>query len=471
MRSRKLKRSLFLIPSVVISIAFAMVFAAFNAASHRYLEDITNKAISEEFAVFDYFYHRQDFGYRYESEDEAFVISTYNIILDKSLEVLYPHRPWYSKQEKKRTFAIKRYLDQHPLLLQESKPFKVYTEKDIYYIKLKKYEGAYEDYIFTKASEEKSEIYYLAVYTNITALQNFIDLLNEILILLMLGSGALSLAAFFSMAKKINYSLDRLKSYIIGVGERKELSDLEPLAYEEFNDLSNTVKKMSHMIRRAEESQKQFFQNASHELRTPLMSIQGYAEGISTGVLKDEKRASEIIIKESKKMSLLVTDILLLSKLEKNDTEDLYEEIDMKELLYDCTWSIKGAADQRNLVFEHHFEENWMAAYGDEELLKSAIGNILSNALRYAESKILISCKKETNQIEIRISDDGAGISEKDLPHIFDRFYKGEGGNTGIGLSIAKDIIERHKGVIEVENIGGASFVIRLPEYKGKHSC
>ncbi|MDO4788500.1 MAG: HAMP domain-containing sensor histidine kinase [Johnsonella sp.] len=470
MRSRKLKRSLFLIPSIIICIAFAMVIGVFNAASHRYLEKITNKAISDEFAVFDHFYHQQykDSGYRYEREDEEFIIPTYNVVLDENHEILYPHQPWYSEQEKERTLAIKAHLDKYPLLLRENTAFKVDTPKDTYYTKLKKYEGIYEDYIFIEAPEEESRTYYLVVYTNITALQNFIDLLNEMLILLMLGSGILSLAAFFGMAKKINHSLDRLKSYIIGVGERKELSDLERLSYEEFNDLADTVKKMSQMIERAEESQKQFFQNASHELRTPLMSIQGYAEGISTGVLKDQKKASEIIIRESQKMSLLVSDILLLSRIEKNDFEEHYEEIDMKELLYECTWSVKSIADRRELVFEHDFDEAWMAVYGDEELLKSALGNIISNALRYAEKRILLSCKKEGDRIRIRISDDGPGIAENDLPNIFARFYKGEGGNTGIGLSIAKDIIKKHGGEIEAENANGARFTIWLPEYQRK---
>ena len=353
-------------------------------------------------------------------------------------------------------------------MLRERTAFKVDTEKDTYYTKLKEYRGAYEDYIFVEAPEGEEETYYLVVYTNITALQNFIDLLNEILIFLMLGSGILSLAAFFGMAKKINYSMDRLKNYIIGAGERRELPAPETLAYEEFNDLANTVKKMSQIIERAEESQKQFFQNASHELRTPLMSIQGYAEGIREGVFKDEKKASEVIIRESQKMGALVRDILLLSKIEKSNFEYHYEEIDMKELLYDCTWSIKSLADQKGLLLEHDFEEAWMAVYGDEEMLKSAFGNILSNALRYAGRKISVSCGKEKDKIRIRIADDGRGISEGDLPRIFERFYKGEGGNTGIGLSIAKDIIEQHGGDIRAENAGGAVFCVWLTEYRRK---
>lgn len=470
MKGRKLKRSLFLLPFIIVSLSFTMVFVAFNTLSYRYLMNITNKAISEEFEIFDYFYYQRHRGFRYiyDKSEEEFAIPIYNIVLGDNYELLYPYQPWDSRRERERTLSIKDYMKKHPLLLQEKVSFKVYVKKEIYYVKLKKYKGVYEDYIFREAPEDESKIYYLLVYTNITALQNFIDLLNKILFFLMIGSGILSLTAFFGMAKKINYSMDRLKDYIIGAGKRKELSDLNTLAYDEFDDLAETVKKMSQMVHRAEESQKQFFQNASHELRTPLMSIQGYAEGIRTGVIKDQKKALDIIIRESKRMSALVADILLLSKIDKNDEEILYEEIDVKELLFDCTWSIKGAADQRGLALEHFFDESWMAVYGNEEQLKSAIGNILSNALRYAKSKISIHCRKEKEEIQIIIFNDGSGISEKDLPNIFERFYKGEGGNTGIGLSVTKDIIEKHGGRIEAKNIQGASFTIILPEYHEK---
>lgn len=461
MKNVKLKSALLLIPSLVLLTAFVIIYATFNIVIHWYIESSTAEAIEEQFLYFDEFYENHFKDVDYNNEELEFIIPAYYIILDEKAQILYPEEPWFSDVEKERSIAMSNLFRRNPSMANEYS-FTIDVAGNTYYVRPKTYLGEYQDYYIVKSFSRPAKTYTVLVFTNITPIQNFLNLLSRILVVLMLGSGLLSILAFFGMAKKMDTSFAKLKDYIIRVGRRESLPDLYDLPYEEFNDVAQTVQKMSAMIERAEESQKYFFQNASHELRTPLMSIQGYAEGIHTGVI-NEKKASDIIIKESEKMSSLVDEILFLSKMDTDDLQMQYEEINLKELLYDCSWRIKAAADKNNISISHHFDQNLSPIQGDEKLLERAFVNILANAARYAKSCIEIYCHQKKEFIEIQIQDDGKGIKEEDLPHIFERFYKGDDGNTGIGLSITKDIVQKHHAQIFVQSNHGAVFTILFP--------
>ncbi len=204
-----------------------------------------------------------------------------------------------------------------------------------------------------------------------------------------------------------------------------------------------------------------FFQNASHDLKTPIMNMQGYAEGISTDVIKDHKRAAEVILNESERMGHLVEEILYLSRLDCGQVNINNEKIDISELIYFCLGRIELEASQKSIDIQVNMEKI-PEIKGDEVWLEKAISNILLNALRYARSKITVTCTVEKKYIKIVIGDDGAGINEKDMSHVFERFYKGKEGNTGIGLAIAKEAVKLHKGSITVRNNNGAQFEIKL---------
>ncbi len=221
---------------------------------------------------------------------------------------------------------------------------------------------------------------------------------------------------------------------------------------------------MAKEIERAEESQKQFFQNASHELKTPLASIQGYAEAIRSGVSRDVDKAMDIIVGASKKMSSLVDEILLLSKMDSRMDVMETEILDLKELLYIVSWYLKERMEQKKIALYHHFPKERILVYGDERKLERAFSNVLSNAVRYAKTEIGIACELRENAVCVCIRDDGAGIDAKDMAHIFERFYKGRGGNFGIGLALTKEIIDRHKGHIRVQSEPGCTeFWVELP--------
>ena len=216
-------------------------------------------------------------------------------------------------------------------------------------------------------------------------------------------------------------------------------------------------------IEKEAERQQTFFQNASHELKTPLMAIQGYAEGIQAGVM-DTGGAAEVILAESDRMTELVDELLDISKIDMGRQRLTLSEMDVRELLYDSIRAVEPAAAASGITIAPDFPEEPVMVSCDDTRLRRAVTNILSNGVRYARSELRLTCRTDKRNATIRIQDDGDGIAEEDLPHIFDRFYMGRSGKSGIGLALTKEIIHLHKGMIRAYNgDSGAVFEISIP--------
>ena len=216
-------------------------------------------------------------------------------------------------------------------------------------------------------------------------------------------------------------------------------------------------------IEKEAEQQQTFFQNASHELKTPLMAIQGYAEGIQAGVM-DTGSAAEVILVESDRMTELVDELLDISKIDMGRQPLALSEMDVRELLYDSIRAVEPTAAASGITIAPDFPEEPIMVKCDDTQMRRAVTNILTNGLRYARSELCLTCRTDKRHVTIRIQDDGDGIAEGDLPHIFERFYMGESGKSGIGLALTKEIIHVHKGTIHAYNgDSGAVFEITLP--------
>lgn len=216
-------------------------------------------------------------------------------------------------------------------------------------------------------------------------------------------------------------------------------------------------------IEKEAERQQTFFQNASHELKTPLMAIQGYAEGIQAGVM-DTGSAAEVILVESDRMTELVEELLDISKIDMGRQQLALSEMDVRELLYDSIRAVEPAAAASGITIAPDFPEEPVMVKCDDTQMRRAVTNILTNGLRYAHSQLCLTCWPDKRNVIIRIQDDGDGIAEEDLPHIFDRFYMGKSGKSGIGLALTKEIVHLHRGTIRAYNgDSGAVFEITLP--------
>ena len=216
-------------------------------------------------------------------------------------------------------------------------------------------------------------------------------------------------------------------------------------------------------IEKEAERQQTFFQNASHELKTPLMAIQGYAEGIQAGVM-DAGGAAEVILAESDRMTELVEELLDISKIDMGRQRPTLSETDIRELLYDSIRAVEPTVVSSGITIVPDFPEEPVMLSCDDTRLRRAVTNILSNGVRYARSELRLTCRADKRHVTIRIQDDGNGIAEADLPHIFDRFYMGRSGKSGIGLALTKEIVHLHRGTIRAYNgETGAVFEISIP--------
>ena len=209
------------------------------------------------------------------------------------------------------------------------------------------------------------------------------------------------------------------------------------------------------VLDKKDQSMKDFFANASHELKTPLMAIRSYAEGLESGLVEQEK-ACAVITKEADRMTNLVNAILEFSKMDSGTMQLHMAENDVREILYDVIQVIEQAAEQKGIEIVPKLPDPMLFTC-DEEMLFSAFSNILTNCVRYAESRITISAslQKSPTALTIRISNDGQPISEQDAAHLFERFYKGTRGQTGIGMALSLEYIRLHNGNISVSVCGG----------------
>ncbi|HEY5585130.1 MAG TPA: HAMP domain-containing sensor histidine kinase [Ruminiclostridium sp.] len=291
-----------------------------------------------------------------------------------------------------------------------------------------------------------------------------IKIINVILISILAIATLVSLFISLLISNSISKPIKKINDIANKIGYGEFVS-MEPItSSKEIFELSNSMNSMSQSLHQSENSQRTFLQNASHELRTPLMSVQGYAEGIMKGVFPDNVQAAKIICEESKRLTSLVEQLLVLSRIENNTYTVNMCRTNLNNIMKDYIQRINGLAIKSEKQLTLKEENNQISVSVDEELLSQAVVNIASNSIRFAKNKVDIIIYRDNINAYIKISDDGCGIEKEDLPHIFDRFYKGKGGNFGLGLSIAKSSINAMKGNITVCNTDvGAEFLIKLP--------
>lgn len=211
----------------------------------------------------------------------------------------------------------------------------------------------------------------------------------------------------------------------------------------------------------SDERVKMFYQNISHDLKTPLMVIEGYAESIEQGLIDDNKKAAKIIGQESDKMSRLITELLDLSKFESGDKKLHLSKTYIGELLLETLDRVSFLIEERNLDVALDVDDVVLNCDGD--LIERVFMNLISNAIKHSEKKIMVHCKVKDKKALISIANDGTVLNGDERHHVFDRFYSKGNLSSGIGLTLSKEIITMHKGKIYVENDTITKFIIELP--------
>ncbi len=305
---------------------------------------------------------------------------------------------------------------------------------------------------------------WILTYTPIASMRQLNKGMFMVLLTAMALTGIVAIVFGIFIARSIAKPIVKLKKRAELLSNRDFDSKVEINTGDELEELANTMNKMAEVLKQYDVGQKKFIQNASHELKTPLMSIQGYAEGIKDGVFSDNSQALDIIVEESIRLKRIVEEVIFLSKLETIEGFYKFKSTGINELIEKSIDKINSIALKNNITIDTKLSKN-INLNVDEDKLIQALINVLGNCLRYAKSKVTVSAQTKDKNFEIVVSDDGNGFEENDLKNIFERFYKGSKGDTGLGMAITKVIIEKHRGSISALNAaeGGAQFIIKLP--------
>lgn len=236
--------------------------------------------------------------------------------------------------------------------------------------------------------------------------------------------------------------------------------------------LGSTFDQMADSMQADRELERRLTSDVAHELRTPLMAIQVTVEGMQDGILPADAHHLGTIGHETRRLSRLTNAILELSRLENGSLPFSFAPIDLNNPVRAAIDAQSSLIDLGSLRLETNLQSG-LAIVGDTDRLQQAVGNLLSNAARYTLEGGVISVRTytEDDQAVVEVSDTGMGISEENLEKLFRRFWRADDararqtGGVGVGLSIAKEIVDRHKGCIEVSSVEGegTTFKIKIP--------
>ena len=242
---------------------------------------------------------------------------------------------------------------------------------------------------------------------------------------------------------------------------------------DEIGELTDAINDMSLKIRQSEKTQSEFISSVSHELRTPLTAINGWAETIQSGELKDPadvRKGLDIILSEARRLTNMVEELLEFSRIQDGRFTLSVEPMDIKAELEDAVYTYREFFRREGIELTYQdCPEEMIPIAGDPERLRQVFCNLLDNAAKHGGSgkRIDVSLQTAGEEAVIRIRDYGPGVPPAELPLIKNKFYKGssKARGSGIGLAVCEEIVTRHEGKLEVGNAEGGGFVvtIRLP--------
>lgn len=244
---------------------------------------------------------------------------------------------------------------------------------------------------------------------------------------------------------------------------------------DEIARLGETFDAMADSIERDRELERRLTTDVAHELRTPLMAIQSTVEAMVDGVFAADEERLETVNSEVQRLSRLVDAILKLSRLENRSTPMKAEVVDVGRLIAGIVATHEAFVADSGLTLEYQMEPD-VRVVGDADMIRQATANLISNAVRYTPEggHITVRVKRGDIMASIAVQDTGIGLSPEEAKMVFSRFWRADAGRTresgglGIGLSVVKEIVERHNGWVQVEGRkgAGACFTIHIPLYQ-----
>ncbi|HEY9789100.1 MAG TPA: ATP-binding protein [Candidatus Obscuribacterales bacterium] len=280
------------------------------------------------------------------------------------------------------------------------------------------------------------------------------------------------------LARRLTRPLTNMGESAKKIAKSGDISVFVPVERnDEIGEMALSFNQMIGRLREEERLRQEFIANASHELKTPTMAIGSVVEALQAGAVEDPDLRYQFLHSLEnlvERQSNLLRDLLDIAKLDGGVEKEWKEEVNVQELAQVAVEQVRPQAAKKQVAVSNETNIDGLVVYGNGIRLQRAIVNLLTNAINHTPVSGTVKLATriiEPDKVEIMISDTGSGIDPADLPHIFERFYRGDkartrtAGGTGLGLAITREIIARHHGTIDVDSIPGqgSTFTIRLP--------
>ncbi|WP_044748467.1 HAMP domain-containing sensor histidine kinase [Bacillus alveayuensis] len=316
---------------------------------------------------------------------------------------------------------------------------------------------------------------YVYMFQNTASIQNMIYKLKHHFIIVGILSVFLTIITIAFLSRVITIPLIRMKQATEKLSKGDFSVRLQVKGEDELAQLGKSIQTLAMDLEYLKKERNEFLASISHELRTPLTYVKGYADIARRPNIKEEERNRylSIIYEEAEHMQKLVKDLFELAKMDQHSFQIHKESTNLCSFLKKLHDKMHPAFQAKNMSLVFHCDGN-ITVHIDQKRFEQVMMNLLDNALKYSDqcSTVSIDVKVEKKKIVVIVSDEGTGIPEEDLPHIFERLYRVDksrsraSGGTGLGLAIVKEIIEAHGGSIYADSIygKGTKMIITLPE-------
>ncbi len=301
--------------------------------------------------------------------------------------------------------------------------------------------------------------------------QKYIDQINQALWIAAFGGMLIALLLGLLIARSLTRPIRELTHATHKMAQGKLEQEIPVRSQDELGELAQAFNQMSADLTKANLARKQMTADIAHDLRNPLTVVSGYLESLQDGKLKSTPERFAIMQMEVQHLQHLVEDLRMLSLADSGELRLHLEPIAPAELLESVASAYRHQAEVQKIQLKIETDANLSTVNLDSERMEQVIGNLISNALRYTPEggEILLSAKQFPGSLILGVADTGIGISPDILLHIFERSYRGDssrsGTESGLGLAIAKSIVELQGGNIKAEQRAeqGSKFLIAIP--------
>lgn len=302
---------------------------------------------------------------------------------------------------------------------------------------------------------------------------SFLTDMTRAIIYSVLGATAIALLLGFLLARTLTRPIRELTAATRALAKGDLGQQVSVRTRDEMGQLAVSFNQMSADLARASQLRRQMTADIAHELRTPLSLILGYTESLSDGKLPATQETFDIMYDEAQHLSRLIDDLRTLSLADAGELPLNRRPVDPQALLEQAALAYMPQAQRQGVAIELKASSDLPEAEADPGRIEQVLDNLVSNALRYtpAGGRVILSAEADGDSVFLRVQDNGAGIHPEELPYIFERFYRADKSRqryakeSGLGLAIAKSIVEAHGGSVSVEStLGeGTTFVVALP--------